>query len=68
MLEPVLGSHSVLTLDEDAHMAQRKLLLPPFHGERVRRYGEVMAELTAREVESWPLTARRSSCARGCRR
>ena len=35
-------------------MAQRKLLLPPFHGERVRRYGELMAELTAREVESWP--------------
>ncbi len=54
VLEPVLGRHSVLTLDEDAHMAQRKLLLPPFHGERVRRYGELMAELTAREVERWP--------------
>ncbi len=54
VLEPVLGSHSVLTLDEDAHMAQRKLLLPPFHGERVRRYGELMADLTAREVEGWP--------------
>lgn len=54
VLEPVLGSHSVLTLDEDDHMAQRKLLLPPFHGERVRRYGELMAELTAREVDSWP--------------
>ena len=54
ILEPVLGSHSVLTLDEGEHMAQRKLLLPPFHGERVRRYGELMAELTAREVESWP--------------
>jgi len=54
VLEPVVGSHSVLTLDEDAHMAQRKLLLPPFHGERVRRYGELMAELTAREVATWP--------------
>jgi cytochrome P450 len=55
ILEPVLGSQSVLTLDEGEHMAQRKLLLPPFHGERVRRYGELMAELTAREVASWPL-------------
>lgn len=54
VLEPVVGSNSVLTLDEDAHMSQRKLLLPPFHGERVRRYGELMAELAAREVESWP--------------
>ena len=54
VLEPVLGSHSVLTLDEDAHLTQRKLLLPPFHGERVRRYGELMAELTAREVDTWP--------------
>ena len=53
VLEPVLGSHSVLCLDEDAHLAQRRLLLPPFHGERVRRYGELMAELTAREVDRW---------------
>jgi len=53
VLEPVLGRHSVLTLDEDAHLAQRRLLLPPFHGERVRRYGELMAELTAREVDRW---------------
>ena len=38
VLLPVLGSHSVLLLDEDAHMAQRKLMLPPFHGERMRGY------------------------------
>ncbi len=50
-----LGQHSLLTLDEDAHMSQRKLLLPPFHGERVRRHVELMAESTAREVATWPL-------------
>ena len=38
VLLPVLGSHSVLLLDDDAHMAQRKLMLPPFHGERMRGY------------------------------
>ena len=36
-------------------MSQRKLLLPPFHGESVRRYVEVMAEATEREVASWPV-------------
>ena len=36
VLEPALGPNSVLTLDEAPHMQQRKLLLPPFHGERVR--------------------------------
>jgi cytochrome P450 family 135 len=54
-LGDVLGDHSLLTLDEERHLSQRKLLLPPFHGESVRRYTEVMAEATAREVARWPL-------------
>ena len=54
-LGDALGEHSLLTLDEQRHMSQRKLLLPPFHGESVRRYVEVMAEATEREVERWPL-------------
>jgi cytochrome P450 family 135 len=54
-LGDALGEHSLLTLDEDRHMSQRKLLLPPFHGEAVRRYVEVMAEATEREVATWPV-------------
>src|SRR5215216_2108078 len=54
VLLPVLGSHSVLLLDDDAHMAQRKLMLPPFHGERMRGYEETMAGVAAREIERWP--------------
>jgi cytochrome P450 len=54
-LGDALGEHSLLTLDEDRHMSQRKLLLPPFHGESVRRYVEVMAEATEREVATWPV-------------
>ena len=53
-LGDALGEHSLLTLDEDRHMSQRKLLLPSFHGERVRGYTEVMAEATAAEVARWP--------------
>jgi cytochrome P450 len=55
VLEPALGPNSVLTLDEAPHMRQRKLLLPPFHGDRIDRYGELMREITLREMESWPL-------------
>jgi cytochrome P450 len=55
VLEPALGPHSVLTLDDEPHMRQRKLLLPPFHGERVNRYGELIVEMTRREMESWPV-------------
>jgi cytochrome P450 len=51
---PLLGSHSVLLLDELPHMAQRKLLLPPFHGERMERYGELIAEIAEAEIERWP--------------
>jgi len=54
VLLPVLGSNSVLLLDDDAHMAQRKLMLPPFHGERMRGYERTMAEAAAREIERWP--------------
>ena len=55
VLEPALGPNSVLTLDGAPHMQQRKLLLPPFHGERIQRYGELMREATLREMESWPV-------------
>jgi cytochrome P450 len=55
VLEPALGPNSVLTLDDAPHMRQRKLLLPPFHGERIQRYGELMREVTLREMESWPV-------------
>ena len=48
------GRAAVLLLDEAPHMAQRKLLLPPFHGERMQAYGELIAEIAAREVDDWP--------------
>jgi cytochrome P450 len=54
-LAPVLGENSLLTLDGEAHMAQRKLLLPPFHGERIERYVETMRAAAEREVASWPV-------------
>jgi cytochrome P450 len=54
ILEPVVGRNSVILLDEDAHLAQRRLMLPAFHGEQVARLTDVMAEVAAAEVERWP--------------
>jgi cytochrome P450 len=55
VLEPALGPNSVLTLDDGEHIAQRKLLLPPFHGERVRRYGDLIRRVTDEVMETWPV-------------
>lgn len=55
VLKAPLGPGSVLNLDEAPHMRQRKLLLPPFHGERISRYGELIVEMTRAEMESWPV-------------
>ena len=54
ILLPLVGDHSVLLLDDEAHMSQRKLMLPPFHGKRMERYGELMREIAVAEVERWP--------------
>ncbi|MGI8715305.1 MAG: cytochrome P450 [Solirubrobacteraceae bacterium] len=55
VLEPIIGRNSVILLDEGDHLAQRRLLLPAFHGERMHRLVGVMTELTEREVAAWPL-------------
>jgi cytochrome P450 len=54
VLEPLVGKNSVILLDEDPHMEQRKLMLPAFHGERMAQLSALMAEVAAREVASWP--------------
>jgi cytochrome P450 len=55
VLLPMLGHHSVLLLDEAAHMSQRKLMLPSFHGRRMRGYERTMADVARAEIERWPL-------------
>jgi cytochrome P450 len=52
---PVMGPSSVIVLTGREHMRQRKLLLPPFHGERMREYEDVIVEATRRDMAQWPL-------------
>lgn len=55
LLRSVLGAHSLLLLDGAAHLRERRLMLPPFHGERMKAYGEAMQHATARELARWPI-------------
>jgi cytochrome P450 len=57
VLEPIIGSNSVILLDEGAHMAQRKLMLPAFHGERMERLAGLIEEVAEAEVAALPKDA-----------
>ncbi len=48
----------MLLAEDQDHMRRRKLMLPPFHGERMRAYEDVIAEAAIRQVESWPVGER----------
>ena len=57
VFKAILGPNSLLLLDGSRHKRERKLLMPPFHGARVRLYGEMMWEITDRSIDSWPVGA-----------
>ena len=52
-LRPIVGPNSVLTANGPRHMRQRKLLLPPFHGEAIAQYTERISAMVEREVDGW---------------
>ena len=52
-LGDVLGPGSLFSLDEGAHLAERRKLLPPFHGERMRSYEDLIEEEALREMDRW---------------
>ena len=55
ILEPILGPRSLLIQEGAEHLSRRKLMLPPFHGERMKGYERTMSEIAAREIDSWPV-------------
>jgi len=54
-LEPILGRHSLLLLDGRQHLRERRLLQPPFQGDRILAFGGVMRDIAAAAVERWQL-------------
>jgi cytochrome P450 len=55
LLGPMLGERSVLLLDGAEHLRQRKLMLPPFHGKRLKAYEQTMRDAADRGIDSWPV-------------
>jgi cytochrome P450 family 135 len=53
-LLPIVGSRSLLLLEGREHLARRRLMLPPFHGARMRAYESTVREVVARDVQAWP--------------
>src|SRR5436305_14656419 len=52
-LRPFAGSDSILLLDGEAHLRERRLMQGPFHGERMRAFAPVIAELVRQELSTW---------------
>jgi cytochrome P450 len=55
LLKPLLGEYSIIMLDGDRHKKRRKLLLPPFHGERLHAYAQLIVDLTDKIFSQLPL-------------
>ncbi len=55
ILTPIVGPRSLLVTEGADHLAHRKLMLPPFHGERMRSYQPLVEEIVDREIDAWPL-------------
>jgi cytochrome P450 family 135 len=53
-LLPIVGPRSLLLLEGREHLARRRLMLPPFHGERMRAYESIVRDAVARDIEGWP--------------
>ena len=53
VMEPVTGPSSILLLDADHHLRMRKLMLPPFHGEAISHYADLIEQIANREIDTW---------------
>jgi cytochrome P450 len=51
----IIGPNSILLLDGDEHLRRRRLLLPVFHGESLRRFERAMEQATEAEIDTWPV-------------
>jgi cytochrome P450 len=55
VLLPLLGPATILLMQEAEHLAERRRLLPPFHGEQIQAYAALLDEIAEREIATWPL-------------
>ncbi|TAF06454.1 MAG: cytochrome P450 [Nostocales cyanobacterium] len=55
LLKPLVGENSLLLIDGETHQRQRKLLTPPFHGERMKAYSKIITDITQEVISSWEI-------------
>lgn len=60
VFEPMLGKRSLLVMDGAEHRRERKLLMPMFHGERMRAYADTMLRVAHEQLDRWPESGRLS--------
>ncbi len=53
LIKPILGNNSLLMLDGERHKRHRQLLMPPFHGDRMRAYGQLICQITEQVTDQW---------------
>lgn len=53
IIKPLVGNHSLALLDGDRHKRERKMLMPPFHGEKVKSYGNIICQVTEQVAKTW---------------
>ncbi len=55
VLKPLLGEHSLLVLDGPQHLRERRMMQPPFHGDRMKAYCDTIRSVTDRAIDGWPI-------------
>jgi len=55
LFEPIMGKQSVVTISGDRHKRQRQLMMPPFHGDRMRAYGQLISDITEEVISKWEM-------------
>lgn len=55
VLQPLIGDYSVIMLDGERHKRRRQLLIPPFHGERMRAYGQLICDIAEKVFQTLPI-------------
>lgn len=64
IMQPLFGDYSLILHDGDYHQRQRRMLTPPFHGERMRAYGQLIGDIADQAIDRWevgePFIARSS--------
>lgn len=53
ILKPIVGEQSMITLSGERHKRERQLLMPPFHGERMRNYGQLICDIAQDVASKW---------------